>query len=118
MTSSTKVDDFLADIQASSSEKYEILLAARQLFLAAGKSLTESIKYGGLVYQRNDELVSGIFVYKAHLSVEFSRGAQFDDPYGVLEGGGKHRRHLKLVALPDIERKHTAFFIGQALAGK
>ena len=116
MTHSSKVNDFLADIQVSNVDQYQTLLAARQRFLSANKSLDESIKYGGLVYSLDGELIGGIFVYKQHLSIEFSHGAQFDDPYTVLEGGGKYRRHIKLAELSDIELKHVGFYIGQACA--
>ena len=116
MSTDNKVNDFLADIQASSPDHYQILQAARQLFHSVSQPVVESIKYGGLIYQRDHEMVGGIFVYKNHLSIEFSNGAQFDDPHGVLEGGGKYRRHIKLADLSDIESKKVGFYVEQTLA--
>ena len=35
-------------------------------------------------------------VFKAHVGVGFFNGAALSDPAGLLEGGGKHMRHVKL----------------------
>lgn len=115
MTNNERVENYLADIQAGSADHYRILLAIRKLFTDGGNAPVESVKYGGLVYLVDEQLVGGIFVYKAHLSIEFSHGAQFEDPHGMLEGGGKHRRHLKITDLSDLESKHAGFYITQAL---
>ncbi|MEZ5557609.1 MAG: DUF1801 domain-containing protein [Pseudomonadales bacterium] len=34
--------------------------------------------------------------FKAHVNVGFFRGAELDDPHGLLEGSGKFMRHVKL----------------------
>ena len=34
--------------------------------------------------------------FKAHMNVGFFHGAALDDPTGLLEGAGKHMRHVKL----------------------
>lgn len=34
--------------------------------------------------------------FKAHINVGFFRGAELDDPHGLLEGTGKYMRHVKL----------------------
>ena len=78
-------------------------------------------KYGGEVlapYPDDDKtFVGGIFSYKDHVSLEFSKGASFDDPDGVLEGKGKNRRHLKFTAVDDVEGKGTEGFLKLALGG-
>ena len=35
-------------------------------------------------------------VFKAHVNVGFFQGAALDDPSGLLQGDGKHMRHVKL----------------------
>ncbi|WP_207204422.1 DUF1801 domain-containing protein [Jannaschia sp. CCS1] len=76
-------------------------------------------KYGGEVMVPDPEapkaFVGGVFVYKDHVSVEFSQGAELEDPKGHLEGKGKARRHLKLHATDDIEGKDLASFLRQVL---
>jgi hypothetical protein len=50
------------------------------------------------------------------VSVEFAKGAYITDARGHLEGGGKHRRHLKLRSLEEIETKGLVRYLVQALA--
>ena len=77
-------------------------------------------KYGGEVLVHGPEsdkkFVSGIYVYKDHVSLEFSQGASFDDPDGWLEGKGKGRRHLKFATVEEVTRKDVEGFLRQALA--
>ena len=76
-------------------------------------------KYGGEVlapYPDDDKkFVGGIFIYKDHVSLEFSQGASFDDADGLLEGKGKKRRHLKFVVVEEVEAKGAMGFLKQAL---
>ena len=76
-------------------------------------------KYGGEVLVHGPEsdkkFVSGIYVYKDHVSLEFSQGASFDDPDGRLEGKGKGRRHLKLMMVEDVMGKDAEGFLKQTL---
>lgn len=110
-----KVNQFLTDIWELSNKKFEILLAIRALFLEASSELSEGVKYGGLVFEHDKKLLGGVFVYKNHISIEFSQGATLDDPHLVLEGNGKLRRHIKLQELADVKGKHCAFYIDQAI---
>lgn len=77
-------------------------------------------KYGGLMIEAvagdSASHIGGYFFYAAHMSLEFSKGATFDDPNGVLEGGGQHRRHIKVRSLEDLESKHCREMLAQALA--
>ena len=76
-------------------------------------------KYGGEVLAHDPEndkkFVGGIFIYKDHVSLEFSQGASFDDPDGLLEGKGKKRRYLKFTAVDDVEAKGALCFLKRAL---
>ena len=76
--------------------------------------------YGGTIFERRPGIYKsgfgGVFCYQHHVSLEFSRGAELEDPAGVLEGKGKMRRHIKLRALSDIETKHVEAYLRQAIA--
>ncbi len=76
-------------------------------------------KYGGEVLAHDPDsdkkFVGGIYVYKDHVSLEFSQGASFDDPDERLEGKGKGRRHLKFEAVEDVTGKDAEGFLKQAL---
>lgn len=69
------------------------------------------VKYGGVHYSRTLP-VCGIFAYKAHVSLEFSRGAEFDD--GGLLGDGEYRRHLKFTDLNDIDAERVGRYVAEA----
>jgi hypothetical protein len=75
-------------------------------------------KYGGVLFEAvagdASSQVGGYFVYSAHMSVEFSHGAGFDDPAGLLEGKGKYRRHIKLREIADFNSKQLPLYLKQA----
>ncbi|MFC3187736.1 DUF1801 domain-containing protein [Shewanella intestini] len=85
------------------------------MFLKANKELVEDIKYGGLVFNASNGLIGGIYIYKEHISVEFSNGASFFDKDSILEGKGKKRRHLKIYTDEDIALKKVEYFVSQAV---
>ena len=70
---------------------------------------------GGVLYYLEDSFC-GIFSYKNHITLEFSKGYQFEDEAGVLEGSGKFRRHIKFKHLSDIRDKRPAVYLEQAIA--
>ena len=110
-----KVNEFLSDIHAIFPDKAEIVEEIRRLFFAENPELSEEIKYGGIAFNLSEKLVAGIFVYKQHISIEFSNGMQFIDNNGLLEGKGKFRRHLKIVEKRDVIDKNSSLYIKQAV---
>ncbi len=76
--------------------------------------------YGGIVFELElgnpKTLVCGHFVYKNHVSLEFTKGYELRDPNGVLEGNGKYRRHIKLTRQDDIYDKSVRSMIEQAFS--
>ena len=68
MTRSTdnKVSDFLLDLRAHAPNRHEIVMTVREIILNQNASFDESIKYGGLVYQKAAALLMGIFAYKKY----------------------------------------------------
>jgi len=79
------------------------------------------IMYGGTVYETQggipSTMVCGVFIYKNHVSLEFTNGAILDDPDKQLAGKGKLRRHIKLNTSKDITEKNVAGFLKAAFAG-
>lgn len=113
--STARVTDFMRDIQTLDGPWYEIAMQIRDMHFKCDPSLCEDIKFGGLVFNQNNELVSGIFFRKAHISVEFGHGTALPDPKSVLEGKGKDRRHIKVRSLADVTTKAISHFVQQAL---
>ncbi len=108
-----RVGKLIADIRHLREERYSLVQEVRNLVLSAGADVSEEVKYGGILFSA-DSAFSGVFSYAHHVSLVLSEGAKLSDPHGVLEGGGKHRRHIKLRAPADIADKHVREYIGAA----
>jgi hypothetical protein len=114
-SSNKKVNAFLLDIETELPDKSTIVEKIRQIFFDENAALEEDIKYGGIVFTISGELIGGIFLYKQHISIEFSHGASFDDESNLLEGKGKLRRHLKIREKSDLKDKKVSAYIKQAV---
>lgn len=112
---SNRIDNLLDDVRHLSAERHAILTRLRAMALALGDDVTEEVKYGGLLFSAQTPFCGG-FSYTRHVSLEFSEGAQLPDPHLVLEGSGKHRRHIKLLTVSDIDEKHVQTYIEAAYA--
>ncbi|WP_088329417.1 DUF1801 domain-containing protein [Lacimicrobium sp. SS2-24] len=110
-----KVENFINDIQSVNPEHAKIIQLVRELFTQEEAEIRQGIKYGGLCFFQEGVLISGVFPYKHHLSIEFSHGSDFSDPSSELEGQGKDRRHLKIFTIEDITTKNALYFVKQAL---
>ncbi len=114
MTANDRIKRFIDDTLSVDEDKAELLLSLQKIILKICPNAQQEIKYGGLVFNLEAELISGIFIRKKHISLEFGLGNEFSDPKGYLEGSGKFRRHLKIMYAADIENKDVAFFVTQA----
>ena len=86
----------------------ELALDARDLVLRVLAPSNESIldayalamNYGFSARMKDQVLYIG--VYTRHINFGFYRGAQMDDPQGILEGSGKQLRHIKIKSQADL----------------
>ena len=105
-----KVKNLLDDWEIDNPALYEIASSVRTKILQLADRVDEEVKYGGILFAAPVPFC-GIFVYKQHVSVEFSHGTKIADPHGLLEGKGKGRRHLKLHTLEDVENKYLMDYL-------
>lgn len=63
---------------------------------ACGDDVLELLHDGFPTVLVQDAPFAYVGAFKAHVNVGFFRGAQLDDPAGLLEGTGKFMRHVKL----------------------
>lgn len=98
----------------------QITLGINKLITEIAPSAAGRPMYGGIIYElepgNSVTAVCGHFIYKAHVSLEFSKGYLLDDPSKHLEGSGKYRRHLKLRDIGDIEELAVATYLQQAFS--
>ena len=108
------VQALLEDIRLLSEQNYEIVEAVRALVQKTFEISLEEVKYGGILFTSGVQF-GGVFAYKAHVTVEFGSGAKIPDAFGFLEGVGKGRRHIKLLAVSQIKEKKLAEYLLLAL---
>ena len=94
MTAVSKVDDYVAGLPAWQAEIAE---AVRALVRAEAPEATETVKWAQPVWESG-----GPFAYlKAFgktVNVGFWRGAELEDPEGLLAGEGDRMRHVSLTS--------------------
>ncbi|KAA9368241.1 DUF1801 domain-containing protein [Ochrobactrum quorumnocens] len=108
--SSIKVDALLEGVREFHNEQFDTVQRLREMVLASGDPVREHVKFGGILFSARADFC-GIFSFKDHLNLEFSHGATFLDPYGLLRGAGSLRRHIRLQQFSDIESKHVSYYI-------
>lgn len=63
-------------------------------------------KYGGMLYTRRPDekegQFCGVFAYEKHAQLSFTKGSLLDDPGGILDGSGKHRRHVNFADVSHV----------------
>jgi hypothetical protein len=109
-----RVQKFLDEIEMLDVGKLNILKAMREIVFKIYPKTEERIMYGGILFSLDSEDFGGLFVYKNHISFEFSNGFRMTDPDKRLEGVGKFRRHLKIRSMEDVATKDVAYFVKQA----
>jgi hypothetical protein len=109
------VSAHLESVRLTSGESYALVQAVRLSVQQSCGSITEEVKYGGILFSSEGLPFGGVYVYKQHVSVEFSCGAAIADSFGHLEGAGKGRRHIKLRSIGDVKGKHLAAYLRLAV---
>jgi hypothetical protein len=77
----------------------ELGVIAREWFevmRACGEDVRELLHDGHPTACVADAAFGYVNAFKAHVNVGFFRGAEIDDPDGLLEGTGKFMRHVKI----------------------
>ncbi len=107
------VDEF---VQAKVRPEHRgIVRRIRKLMREVCPSATEAIAYGMPVW-KGKRIFAWILPGRQHVNLGFSRGARFDDKYGLLQGMGKTSRHIKLKVTKDVDKKVLTYYVKQAVA--
>jgi hypothetical protein len=72
-----------------------------------------SILYSTTEKKMKDNICA-IVVYRDHVNLMFTHGADLHDPFGLLQGAGKAIRHIKMFTPDDIERRAVRALLRQA----
>lgn len=75
-------------------------------------------KYGGTLFtlkpNEKEGQFCGVFIFKQHVQVSFSKGIELTDSKKLLKGSGKFRRHLNFCSIDEIEPKYLKTLVIQS----
>ena len=63
---------------------------------ACGEDVRELLHDGHPTACAGDAAFAYVDAFRQHVNIGFYRGAELDDPAGLLEGSGKRMRHVKI----------------------
>jgi hypothetical protein len=92
----------------------DIVAMLRELMREAAPAVVEAISYGIPAY-KGKRIIAVISPSKTGITFSFSRGAQFEDKYGLLRGVGKSSKHIKVKSLDAVNKEALKYYIAQAL---
>ena len=106
------VDDFVA--RRVRPELRPAVALIRDLMRKCAPRAQEGISYGIPAY-RMRRIIAVISPTKKDITFSFSRGAQFNDKYGLLRGVGKSSKHIKLTTAAGANKQALRYYIREAL---
>jgi hypothetical protein len=86
----------------------------RKLIRQMAPEATEVMSYGIPNY-RGKRGLAVISPAKTYITLAFSRGAEFEDKYALLEGVGKVSKNLRFREVAEIDEEALRYYINQAL---
>ncbi len=91
-----------------------IVAEIRKLMREEAPGAAEVITYGILGF-KGKKMLAVISPTKKGITLAFSRGAAFEDNYGLLEGVGKVSKNVRMKTLDNINKEALRYYIKQAL---
>ena len=95
-------------------EHQEIVASLRQLMKRYAPDAKEVMSYGILAWRRR-LIIAVLNPTKNGITFAFSRGADFKDKFGLLQGVGKVSKNVKLKKVSDINSTALRDYIRQAV---
>ena len=96
-------EDVTNYIAKAAPEQIEILETLRQLIHEAVPGVSEAVKWRMPVFKLTKNF-TWIQANKNHVTFGLYNANELQDPKGLLEGGGKGLRHVKIRELDDIDK--------------
>jgi hypothetical protein len=91
-----------------------VVAMLRALMREAAPDAQELISYGIPAYKLK-HIIAVISPTKKGITLAFSRGAEFEDKYGLLEGEGKVSKNVRMKKVDEIKVEALKYYIKQAL---
>lgn len=91
-----------------------VVAMIRELMKECAPKAQESVSYGIPAYKLR-RIIAVISPTKKDITFSFSRGAQFEDKYGLLKGVGKSSKHVKIKSVAAANKPALRYYIRQAV---
>jgi hypothetical protein len=95
-------------------EQKSIVVMLRKLMRECAPNAQEAINYG-IPAWKGKRILAVISPTKKDITFAFSRGAEFADKYGLLEGVGKVSKHVKIKDVKAVNMPALRYYIKQAV---
>jgi hypothetical protein len=96
------------------SEHQETVKMLRRLMREMAPNANEVISHGIPAF-KGIRILAVISPTKKDITLAFSRGAEFEDKYGLLQGVGKTSKHVKIKNLEEVNEAALRYYIKQAI---
>ena len=110
-TKAKSVNEYLRRLDP---QEKAIVVQLRELINVTAPEAEETIAWGQPWWKLNGWLCT-VYTAGGHINFGLSRGAEMDDPGGLLEGTGKGMRHVKIHVMADIKKAAFKALIRQAV---
>ncbi len=95
-------------------EYREIVSMFREIMHETAPDAKEIISYGIPAYKMK-HTIAVISPTKKGITFAFSRGAEFEDKYGLLEGVGKVSKNVRINNITSMNKEALRYYIRQAV---
>lgn len=95
-------------------EYRDVVSMIRELVREMVPDIEETMSYGVPVFKRK-RIIAVISPTKKGITFAFSRGAEFEDKYGLLEGDGKVSKNERIKSVSSVNKEALRYYIKQAL---
>jgi len=109
---STTVEEF---IEARVLPEYRDIVAMIRRAMREHAPKAEEVLTYGILGFRIRRIIAVISPTKKGITLAFSRGAEFEDKYGLLEGIGNVSKNIRLSAVDEIPKSALRYYIKQAV---
>jgi uncharacterized protein YdhG (YjbR/CyaY superfamily) len=89
----------------------------RQLMSELAPEAAEVLTYGILGWKMQ-RIIAVVSPTKKDITLAFSRGASFEDKYGLLMGTGRVSKNIKFKDAKEVKKTVLAYYVKQALAAE
>lgn len=114
MADQMAVDTVEGYAEALGDWRRDAVLEIDALIRKAAPKARGSIKWAQPIYEQGGPF-AWMKAAKGHVSLGFWRGAEFNDPTGILEGSGTRMRHVKITGPSDIKKAQFTTWVKEAV---